>query len=90
MEIIGRHLLPDFWQQFPETEKPLRGALALIAAAAWRGDEEVRRQFGSAVRSEGEGGLAIIDPDGRFKLSLRISFTHQIVHIISLQEAQHG
>jgi len=89
MDIIGRHLLPDFCQRHPDSESALRGVLAIIAAAEWRGDDDTGRNLGSAVTPMGEGRLTIVDPGGRFRLIVRVNFTRQLVHILAVEEASH-
>ena len=87
MDIIGRHLLPDFWQRHPNSESGLRGAAALIAAAAWRSDGDIAIHLGTAAAYAGEGWVTITDPDGRFRLVLRIDYPRQLVQILSVAEA---
>ena len=89
MDIIGRHLLPDFWQRHPESESALRGVFALIAAATWRGAGDIRLQLGTAAMPISEGRVVVSDPDDRFQLMLRVSYARQLVHIISIDEVPH-
>jgi mRNA-degrading endonuclease HigB of HigAB toxin-antitoxin module len=89
MDIIGRHFLPDFWQRHPESESALRGVAAIIAAATWRDDNDIRRHLGTAVTPMGEGRMILADPDGRFELTLRVSFPRQLIHILAIREASH-
>lgn len=85
MDIIGRHLLPDFWQSHSESESALRGALAIVAAAEWGSDDDLRQQLGFAVTLESEGRALVTDPDGRFRLSLRVDYARRLVHILAIQ-----
>jgi len=89
MDIIGRHLLPDFCERHPDSESALRGVLAIIAAAEWRGDADIGLNLGSAATPMGEGRLTIVDPEGRFRLILRVNVTRQLVHILAIEEASH-
>lgn len=89
MDIIGRHLLPDFWQRHPESESALRGAFAIIAAAAWQGDEDIRLQLGAAAKPMSEGRVVVSDPDNRFQLMLRVNYARQLVHILAIDEVPH-
>ena len=85
MDIIGRHLLLDFWQRDPRSESALRGVLAIVAESGWQDDDDIKRQLGFAVTLQGEGRAAITDPDGRFQFALRINYTLQLVHILSIR-----
>jgi mRNA-degrading endonuclease HigB of HigAB toxin-antitoxin module len=89
MDIIGRHLLPDFWQRHPQSESALRGAFALISAAEWRDDDDIRLQLGSAATPTCEGRVVVTDPDHRFQLTLRVNYTRQLIHILAIDEVQH-
>ena len=87
MDIIGRHLLPEFWHRRPESESALRGVSALIAAAEWQGDGDIANHLGTAAAYAGEGWVTITDPDGCFRLVMRIDYPRQLVQILSVVEA---
>jgi mRNA-degrading endonuclease HigB of HigAB toxin-antitoxin module len=89
MDIIGRHLLPDFWHRHPQSECALRGVCAIVSAAEWHGDDDILLQLGTAVTSIGEGRVVLTDPDGRFRLILRVKYAQQLVHILSIDEVPH-
>lgn len=87
MDIIGRHLPHEFWHRRPESESALRGVSAIIAAAAWQSDGDIAKQLSTAAAYAGEGWVTITDPDGRFRLVLRIDYPRQLVQILSVVEA---
>ena len=87
MDIIGRHLLPEFWHRHPESESALRGVSAIIAAAAWRSDVDIANLLGITAAYAGEGWVTITDPDGRFRLVIRIDYPRQLVQILSVVES---
>ncbi len=89
MDILGRHLLPDFWLHHPKSESALRGVSALIAAAAWRGGDDIRLQLGTAATLASEGRVVVTDPDGCFQLTLQVSYARQLVHILAIDEVPH-
>jgi len=89
MDIIGRHLLPDFWHRHPESESALRGFAAIVSAAEWRGDDDIFLQLGTAVTPMDGGRVVLADPDGRFRLILRVKYAQQLVHILSIDEVPH-
>ena len=84
MDIVGRHLPIDFWQGHPESESALRGLLTIVAAADWRGADDIGRHLGNAATLKEEGRVTVSDPDGQFQLDLRVSYDRQLVHIISI------
>jgi mRNA-degrading endonuclease HigB of HigAB toxin-antitoxin module len=89
MDIIGRHLLPDFWRRHPESESALRGVAAIIAAATWHGDGDIRLQLGAAATPASEGRVLVTDPDGYFQLTMRVNYARHLIHILAIDEVPH-
>ncbi len=48
MRIIARRTLRSFWEQYPDSEQPLRAWFAEAQAAAWKNPADVKARYASA------------------------------------------
>lgn len=49
MQVIARRTLKQFWERYPQAERPLRAWFVAVSQARWRGPVDVKDQFGTSV-----------------------------------------
>jgi mRNA interferase HigB len=48
MHVLSLGTLRDFWEQYPDAEKPLRAWYKIVSAATWNNFAEVKATFATA------------------------------------------
>ncbi|MBC7782371.1 MAG: type II toxin-antitoxin system HigB family toxin [Burkholderiales bacterium] len=87
MRVIKRLALEQFWQEWPNAERPLRAWYGLTSKATWRNFAEVKVTFGQTdqARVKSGGMVAIFDIGGnKFRLIAAISFAKGKVYVLRI------
>ena len=79
MHIISPKTLRDFWEAYPEAERPLRAWAVRIRHARWKNFAELKRDFPSA---DLVGRLVVFNIGGnKFRLVVRVEYWLQKVFV---------
>jgi mRNA interferase HigB len=83
MRVISLKLLRDFWQRYPDAERPLRHWYKSALQADWQNLQEVRGLYPHAdgITSTKET-LTVFNIGGnKYRLIARIRYDHQLVNV---------
>jgi mRNA interferase HigB len=83
MRVISLKLLRDFWQRYPDAERPLRHWYKAALRADWQNLQEVRELYPHAdgVTSANEI-LTVFNIGGnKYRLIARIRYDYQLVNV---------
>jgi mRNA interferase HigB len=80
MRIIAKRTLREFWEQYPDSEQPLKAWHHEATAADWSSPAQVKEQYGSASVV---GGRRIVFNicGNKYRLVVEIHFPSRIVYI---------
>jgi mRNA interferase HigB len=84
MRVISLKLLRDFWQRYPDAERPLRQWYKTTMQARWRSLQDTRRAYPHAdgVQTENGETLTVFNIGGnKYRLIARVRFDHQLINI---------
>jgi len=83
MRIIAVKTLKKYWEQFPDSERPLHYWYKDVTAAEWDSPNDLKRQFGNA--SVLTGKRVVFNVHGNtYRLIVDIEFRLKIVFIVWL------
>jgi mRNA interferase HigB len=74
MQVIARRTLREFWTRHPHAEGPVRAWLAITAKARWKGQAEIKRQFGGTVDFVGDNRVIFDLGGNKYRLIAHVSF----------------
>jgi len=83
VEIIGKGLLKDFWQQHPQAQNPLRRWVDVVEGAQWHKWNDVKRTFNTAdLVHKGNSKYVIFNISGnRYRLVTAVNYMGELVVI---------
>jgi len=74
MQVLSRRTLREFWQIYPDAERPLSTWYKIVSKATWAHPNDVKEQFGGNVDFVGDN-RAIFDIGGnKYRLVVRIVY----------------
>lgn len=74
MQILALRTLRHFWEAHPQAEGPLRVWYSRVKAAAWRGPDDVKAEFGTAVDLVADNRIIFDIGGNKFRLVVRVSY----------------
>ncbi len=84
MRVISLGVLREFWERYPDAERPLRVWFTAARSSAWGSLAEVRRTFphADAVRVGGGETLTVFNIGGnKYRLVVRIRYEYRLVNV---------
>ncbi|MCP3470982.1 type II toxin-antitoxin system HigB family toxin [Bradyrhizobium sp. CCGUVB1N3] len=75
MNVIARKALKDFWERYPDAEKPLSAWYQIASKGNWSSPADLKKAFGNNVDFVGDN-RAIFDIGGN-KYRLIVHFAYQ-------------
>lgn len=79
MQIIALRTLRLFWERHPQAEAPLRVWFSRVKAAEWKGPDEVKAEFGSAVDFVADNRIIFDIGGNKYRLIVHASYRFQRV-----------
>lgn len=74
MQILALKALREFWERYPEAEKPLRTWYKVASAARWKKSNEVKTAFGTNVDFVGDNRVIFDIGGNKYRLVGRIVY----------------
>jgi len=84
MRVISLKLLRDFWQRYPDAERPLRQWYKTTIQARWSSLQDARRAYPHAdgVQTENGETLIVFNIGGnKYRLIARIRYDCQLINV---------
>ena len=77
MNVIARKVLKDFWERYPDAEKPLSTWYQIVSKGNWSSPADLKKAFGANVDFVGDN-RAIFDIGGnKYRLIVRFAYLHK-------------
>ena len=77
MNVIARKALKDFWERYPDAEKPLSTWYQIVSKGTWGSPADLKRAFGANVDFVGDN-RAIFDIGGnKYRLVVHFAYLHK-------------
>ena len=77
MNVIARKALKDFWERYPDAEKPLSTWYQIISKGTWGSPADLKTAFGANVDFVGDN-RAIFDIGGnKYRLIVHFAYLHK-------------
>ena len=83
MRVISLKLLREFWQKYPDAERPLRHCYKTALEADWESLQAVRELYPNAdgISTSGET-LTVFNIGGnKYRLIARIRYDYQLINV---------
>lgn len=81
MLVVGLSQVDTFCATRRETEAPIRATLAIISRAEWRSTDDVKRQFGAAVRVESPRNIHLEMAEHGVRIDMDVDFRQSLVKL---------
>ena len=84
MRVISLKLLREFWERYPDAERPLRQWYKTATQARWNSLAEARQDYPHAdgVRTESDEILTVFNIGGnKYRLIARIRYDYQLINV---------
>lgn len=75
MQIVALRTLRQFWGRHPQAEAPLRAWYSRVKAAEWKGPNDVKAEFGSAVDFVGDSRIIFDVSGNKYRPIVHVSYT---------------
>ena len=77
MNVIARRVLRDFWERYPDAERPLSTWYQIVSKGIWSSPADLKRAFGANVDFVGDS-RAIFDIGGnKYRLIVHFAYLHK-------------
>jgi mRNA interferase HigB len=77
MNVIARKALKDFWERYPDAEKPLSTWYQIVSKGTWGAPADLKAAFGANVDFVGDN-RAIFDIGGnKYRLAIHFAYLHK-------------
>ena len=74
MQILALKALREFWEKYPDAEKPLRAWYKVVSSARWKTTNEVKVAFGANVDFVGDNRVIFDIGGNKYRLIARIVY----------------
>ena len=54
MNVVAKRTLKEFWEAYPDAERPLAAWYKLVSRATWTGPSDIKEMFGTNVDFVGD------------------------------------
>lgn len=80
MRIVAKSTLKEFWEQYPDAEKPLKIWFETIKKATWNNPNEIKQVFTDADQV-GNGRIVFNIARNKYRLIVKFVYETQICYI---------
>ena len=80
MRVIARRTLRDFWEQYSDSEQPLKAWFAEAQAAEWNAPQAIKDQYRSAS-FVGDNRVIFNIGGNKYRLIVHVNYDFGIVYI---------
>jgi mRNA interferase HigB len=80
MRIVAKSTLKEFWEQYPDAEKPLKIWFETIKKATWNSPNEIKQVFTDADQV-GNGRIVFNIARNKYRLIVKFVYETQICYI---------
>ena len=74
MHILALRPLREFWEKYPEAEKPLRTWYKVVSSARWKTPNEIKIAFGANVDFVGDNRVIFDIGGNKYRLIVRVVY----------------
>jgi mRNA interferase HigB len=74
MHVIAKRTLREFWEQYPQAEKPFRAWYKVASAARWSGPADVKAAFGTNVDFVSDNRIIFDIGGNKYRLVVRVAY----------------
>ena len=88
MLVVGLSEVDTFCAAQREAEAPIRAVLAIISRAEWRSTNDVKHQFGAAVRVESPRNIHLEMAEHGVRIDMDVDFRSSVVrlHLVQIRK----